>query len=190
MPFCDCNGVAFLGLSNPRQRPAHMLPNTAQRRCPGKAGCSWQPMLSGLLSQESGEPGKRSPSMELSVDLGKLACRSVGRRDKAAVSGAGSRPWGPPGSLLHITWFSKNYVLVPTSHLITFFLQGNNNFFTLLHGIGTSGSQGLSKHLLIDFLIESSLCIEGQHWRDGAVDLASHPVSSQSSGDHSWGARA
>ena len=78
----------------------------------------------------------------------------------------------------------------PNFPLDYFFLQGNNNFFTLLHGIGTSGSQGLSKHLLIDFLIESSLCIEGQHWRDGAVDLASHPVSSQSSGDHSWGARA
>ena len=131
MPLCDCNGVAFLCLSNPRQRPAHVFPNAAQRRCPGKAGCSWSPRLSGILSQESGEPGKCSPFMELSADLGKRACRSVGRKDGEAVSGAGSQPLGPHGSLLHITWFFKNCVLVPTSHLMMMmiFLQGSRNFY-------------------------------------------------------------
>lgn len=107
VPFCSCDGVAFLGLPNPRQRPAHMFPNAAQRRRPGKAGCSWRPRLSGILSQESGEPGQRSPSMELSADLGKRACRSVGRRDRAAVRGAGSQLRGPHGSLLHKTQFLK-----------------------------------------------------------------------------------
>lgn len=69
--------------------------------------------------------------------LGKLACRSAGRRDKAAVSGAGSWPWGPPRSLLHITWFFKNYVVVPTSHLIIFYFS---RFFMALGPQAPRGS--------------------------------------------------
>lgn len=115
---------------------------------------------------------------------------TFGRPGEARVPGQGGSPWcrvtaaGSSWVAASQNLVFKTCVLVPTSRLMTlfffFFFRRAAAILTLLHGIRISGSQGLSKRLLIDLLIESSLCIEGQHRRDGALDLPSHPVSSQS----------
>lgn len=101
VPFAIVDGVAFLCLlPNPRQRPAHVFPNIAQRRrlerqaAPGAPGClefypknleSWQ-MLT--VYGTFGRPGEAHAAGRQSV-------------------GAGSQPWSAGVAASQKTWFLK-----------------------------------------------------------------------------------
>lgn len=143
VPFCNCDGVAFLCLPNPRQRPAHVFPNIAQRRRPGKAGCSWRPRLSGILSQESGEPGNAHRLWNFRPTWGS-ARAGAGRQSVVPGHSCGSSWVAASQNLVF-----KTCVLVPTSRLMTlfffffFFSAGQQRFlrfFTAFASLAPRGS--------------------------------------------------
>lgn len=161
-------------MHNPRQRPAHVFPNAAQRRAlEGRLLLEAQVVWNSI--PRIWRAGQCSPSMELSADLGKQA-RCWGRGGSPC---AGSQLRGPHGLLLHKTWFLKPVSrpnFPPDDALFFFFFPwGQQRFLRLLHGIPI-WLPGLSKHLLIDLLVRYPLCIEGQH--RGTGPWTSHPIRS------------
>lgn len=129
--------------------------------------------MSGILSQESGEPGNAHRLWNFRPTWGS-ACAGQGGSPWCRVTAA---KWVLMGRVSTKNLVFKTCVLVPTSRLMTlffffFFPQGSMilRFFTAFASLSSRPVQTL----LIDLLIESSLCIEGQH--RGTGPWTSHPI--------------